>query len=176
MATWAWARTYAREHRLGDFVPRVALPGSWVGARRARKDVAKLVEVGLFLEVNDGWRIVVLRNPRRPRSDANRAFIAGELRVVPANAVSDYERESAITQALGAVAEAFKARRAGCDCAPCQQVEALRSALLETCKRCRFTASRAELDGLAAKRGALIDRALQHDSGACVRRPSRRLP
>lgn len=63
MATWAWARTYSHEHGLCGSVPEVALAGSWVGERQARKDVARLVEVGLLGVVDGGWEVIEPRDP-----------------------------------------------------------------------------------------------------------------
>lgn len=57
MATWTWALLYVREQETDGFVPDIALRGAWVGERAAREHARKLVEVGLWDEAEEGWRI-----------------------------------------------------------------------------------------------------------------------
>lgn len=57
MATWAWALAYTREQELDGFIPAPSLRLSWVGEAQARKDMARLCDVGLAEAdtARDGW-------------------------------------------------------------------------------------------------------------------------
>lgn len=59
MGTWTWGLLYVREHETDGHVPDIAIRLAWVGERDARRDAAKLVEVGLWTkhQDGDGWMI-----------------------------------------------------------------------------------------------------------------------
>lgn len=77
MGTWTWALLDTRAKEGDGYVSRIALRGAWAGERQARRDMAKLVEVGLATphvdpEHGEGW---ILRKyaPKNETRDEIRA-------------------------------------------------------------------------------------------------------
>ncbi len=57
MGTWLWGLLYVREHQTDGVIPDVSLRYAWVGEKAARRDAARLVEVGLWEDLSGSWRI-----------------------------------------------------------------------------------------------------------------------
>jgi hypothetical protein len=75
MGTWTWVLLYTRAKQLDGFVPAVALRGAWAGEAQAKKDMARLVSVGLATEEANGWRLhnYAAKNNTLEEIEANRA-------------------------------------------------------------------------------------------------------
>lgn len=69
MGTWLWALLWTRAKELDGFVAAEALRGSWVGIDRARKDLQKLVEVGLAEVSDGGWTLLGYAERNETRED-----------------------------------------------------------------------------------------------------------
>jgi 5-methylcytosine-specific restriction endonuclease McrA len=75
MATWAWALLWTRAQQRKGFVAAIALRGSWVGERKARADMRKLVKAGMATPVEGGWKLRLLSLPRPRALGALRARV-----------------------------------------------------------------------------------------------------
>lgn len=87
MATWTWGLLYSREQESDGFIADVALRGSWVGEREAKRHAAQLVLVGLWEKADDGWRICRYgdKNETRATIALRRAEAAERMQRVRAN-------------------------------------------------------------------------------------------
>lgn len=74
MATWTWGMLWTRAKEKDGLVFADALRGAWVGEKIARKDMRKLVEVGLARVVSEGWELLgyAAKNELKVQIDARR--------------------------------------------------------------------------------------------------------
>lgn len=83
---WTWGLLYSRKHELdGDLPKEVVLASSWgAGGKTNAKVAAKLVDVGLWVAVEGGWRIVNYseKNETRDQIDQRRGTARERMRKV----------------------------------------------------------------------------------------------
>ena len=97
MALWTWALLHIRAHTQDGILKRTSIGASWSG-RKAARHAAKLVEVGLFVEVEGGYRMANYEGHNETRDTVDARREAARVRMANNRAAKKAASEGARSQ------------------------------------------------------------------------------